>query len=286
MTFSIAGFGKRALLISAGLSFYPIRTKQFEVLVESFEERVREATNLIRQASYVTAFTGAGISTESGISDFRSPGGIWDRYRIVTYQEFLSSSEARKEYWKMKHELYKDLRKARPNRAHLSLAELERMGILRAVITQNIDGLHQDGGNSEDKVIELHGTNRKAICVSCSKTWPIEDVDALVESADYDPRCDECGGFIKPATVSFGQPMPEMAMFRAMDEARRSDLMLMIGSSLQVEPAASIPRISHQRGGKLIFINRTETPWDHIATVIFREPASEVLSNILESLKG
>lgn len=253
--------------------------------MENFEERVREAINLIKQASYVTAFTGAGISTESGIADFRSPGGIWDRYRIVTYQEFLSSSEARKEYWKMKHELYKDLRNARPNRAHLSLAELERLSILKAVITQNIDGLHQDAGNSPEIVIELHGTNRKAICIDCSKTWPIEEIDSILEEAGFEPRCVHCGGFIKPATVSFGQPMPEMEMFRAMDEARRSDLMLMIGSSLQVEPAASIPRITHQKGGALIFINRTETPWDHIATVIFRESASEVLSNILESLK-
>ncbi|NOX20607.1 MAG: NAD-dependent deacylase [Nitrospirae bacterium] len=248
-----------------------------------FKERIEKAVELIKKAGYITAFTGAGISTESGISDFRSPGGIWDRYRIITYQEFLQSSDARQQYWKMKHELFRELRNAKPNNAHKALALLEAKGILKAVITQNIDGLHQDAGSS--RVIELHGTNRKAECVNCSKTWPIEEIDEKLEEVEFEPVCDHCGGYIKPATVSFGQPMPEKEMMEAVQEAQRSDLMFMIGSSLQVEPAASIPRITFEKGGKLIFINRTETPWDHLASVVFRESASRVMDAILEALQ-
>ena len=137
--------------------------------MDSFEERISRAVRLIGNAGRITAFTGAGISTESGISDFRSTGGIWARYRIVTYQEFIASHEARVEYWRMKHELFSELKDARPNRAHYALAELERMGRLTCLVTQNIDGLHQDGGSS--RVIEIHGTNRKAVCLGCGNLW-------------------------------------------------------------------------------------------------------------------
>ena len=148
--------------------------------MNTFEERISKAGALIKNAQWITAFTGAGISTESGISDFRSKGGVWDRYRMVTYQEFLASHEARVEYWRMKHELFQELKDARPNKAHEALAELEKSGRLKCLITQNIDGLHQDAGSSH--VIELHGTNRKAGCLDCGKLWPIEEVQALVEA--------------------------------------------------------------------------------------------------------
>lgn len=250
-----------------------------------FEERIERALGLLRAAGRVAAFTGAGISTESGISDFRSPGGVWDRYRIVTYQEFLASREARMRYWAMKRDLFKEMRGARPNRAHLALAELEKMGRLGCLITQNIDGLHQDAGSSPEAVIELHGTNRRATCLDCGRAWPIEEVQERVEAGDLDPRCESCGGYLKPATVSFGQPMPEAELARAFQCAAGCGLLLMVGSSLQVEPAASIPPEAHRRGARLIFINRTETPWDHIAEVIFREPAGEVLGRLLEGLR-
>jgi NAD-dependent deacetylase len=254
--------------------------------MDSFDRRVTEAAELIRDSQYLCAFTGAGISTESGIPDFRSPGGIWNRYRIVTYQEFLSSREARMEYWRMKYELFRDLKDARPNKAHLALAELERMGLLKSLITQNIDGLHQEAGNSPEIVIELHGTNRKAICISCERTWPIEEIHSILEDTGFDPKCEHCGGLIKPATVSFGQPMPQEEMGRAIEAAHRSDVLLMIGSSLQVEPAASIPRLAYHSGARLIFINRTETPYDHMAKILFRESASEVMERIVEILKS
>jgi NAD-dependent deacetylase len=250
--------------------------------MNSFEERIRRAVKMLEQSRYAIAFTGAGISTESGISDFRSKGGVWDRYRIVTYQEFISSHEARVEYWKMKKELFNEMKGATPNSAHKALAELESRGKLQCVITQNIDGLHQDAGSKN--VIELHGTNRKAACLDCGRTWPIEEIQRVLESGNLDPSCDQCGGFVKPATISFGQPMPEQEMIKAFDHARKSDLLIMIGSSLQVEPAASIPREAHRTGASLIYINRTPTPTDNLANVLFKENAGEVMSAILEGL--
>lgn len=251
----------------------------------SFEERVTHTGELLRTSERVIAFTGAGISTESGISDFRSPGGVWDRYRVVTFQEFLASREARIEYWAMKKELFHEMKGAQPNEAHAALAELEEMGKLDCLITQNIDGLHQDAGNSPERIIEIHGTNRTAICLTCNKSWPIEEIQQRLEAGEKDPHCDVCGGFIKPATISFGQAMPEEAMRRAYECAALCDLLFMIGSSLQVEPAASIPRVAHQEGARLVFINRTETPWDHIADVIFKENAGRVLGEIVKRMR-
>jgi NAD-dependent deacetylase len=252
----------------------------------SFDERIKQIVELLRNADNVVAFTGAGISTESGISDFRSPGGVWERYRMVNYQEFLLSSESRKGYWRMKHELFKELKDARPNAAHKALAEMEKLGKLKCLITQNIDGLHQDAGNSPERVIELHGTNREAVCLECRKRWPIEEIDCCLESLDFEPTCDACNGLVKPATVSFGQAMPEEEMMRSFQCAQECDLLFMIGSSLQVEPAASVPRVAHESGAKLIYINRTETPSDQIATVIFRENAGEVMEAILKEFSS
>lgn len=253
-------------------------------IMDEFDIRLDSALRLLREAEIVTAFTGAGISTESGISDFRSPGGVWDRYRIVTYQEFLSSHESRVEYWGMKKELFREMRGARPNTAHKALAQLERTGKLKCLITQNIDGLHQDAGSSHDIVIELHGTNRKAICLNCRKSWPIEEIQERLEKGEVDPKCEYCNGLVKPATVSFGQPMPEHKMHRAYECARNCSVFLMIGSSLQVEPAASIPREAYNADAMLIFVNRTETPWDHLAAVVFRENAGKVLESLVDPL--
>lgn len=251
---------------------------------ESFEERVRKAARLVGEAGRIAAFTGAGISTESGISDFRSPGGVWDRHRIVTYQEFVGSAEARREYWGMKRELHRELLKAQPNRAHTALADLEKAGRLHCLITQNIDGLHQEGGVSPDRVIEIHGTNREAECLGCGARKPIEEIQKRLDGGEEEIRCLGCGGMVKPATIMFGQSMPETEMRRAWDCAAGCDLFFMIGSSLQVEPAASIPRVARERGASLIFVNRTKTPWDHLAAVRFTETAGEVMSRIVASL--
>ncbi len=182
----------------------------------------------------------------------------------------------------MKSELSREFGGAAPNRAHLALAELERRGQLRCIITQNIDGLHQDAGSM--KVIEIHGTNRIATCIQCGNRRPISEIQALLEEAAFDPRCQQCGGFIKPATISFGQAMPEREMLDAYAYARNCELMLMIGSSLQVEPAASIPREAHSADATLIFINRTETPFDRLAATLFQESAGQVLFDLLEAV--
>lgn len=241
------------------------------------------AIELLKKAGWITAFTGAGISTESGISDFRSRGGVWDRYRIVTFQEFISSHESRVEYWKMKKELFSEIKNAKPNRAHLALAELEGMGKLKCLITQNIDGLHQDAGSSN--VIELHGTNRKAVCLNCGKLWPIEDIQTRIEAGELAPSCDRCAGFIKPATISFGQSMPEQSMINAFDCALKCDLLIMIGSSLQVEPAASIPREASRTGARLIYINRSPTPSDYLSDILFSEDAGDTMQAMVEGFR-
>jgi NAD-dependent protein deacetylase/lipoamidase len=254
-----------------------------KTMEEQLAERIAKAVQLFQNAERIVTFTGAGISTESGLSDFRSPGGLWSRFRMVTYQEFIESAEEREEYWAMRRELIPELLSARPNKAHLALGDLEQLGKMEAVITQNIDGLHQDAGSS--RVLELHGTNRTASCLSCGKQWPIEPVQKWLEAGNLDPHCDICPGLIKPDTVSFGQAMPQEVMAEAFELAGQCDLLLMIGSSLEVHPAASIPPAAYQNGAKLIFINRTATPYDHLADLFFSESAGEVMSRIVKQLK-
>ncbi len=243
-------------------------------------QQIDHGRALLGRANKIVAFCGAGISTESGLADFRSKGGLWDRYRIVTFQEFLASHEHRVEYWSMRRELIPGLLSARPNPAHLALAKLEGDGRLHYVITQNIDGLHQAAGNR--RVIELHGTNMTASCLSCSRQWPITEIQQRLEAGDLDPHCGECNGLIKPDTVSFGQQMPAEAMDKAYQAAAGCDLLLMIGSSLEVQPANQFPLIAHQAGASLIFINRTATPYDHLASISFNESAGQVMHSLVE----
>lgn len=247
-------------------------------------EQIESACKLISGSNSIVAFTGAGISTESGLTDFRSPGGLWTRHRMVTYPEFLDSEEARTEYWAMHRELIPSLMDAQPNPAHVALAELERQGRLTAIITQNIDGLHQDAGSS--RVIELHGSCRTATCLSCAKEWRIEDVQLLLDSGNLDPHCDICDGQIKPETISFGQDMPTDALDEAFQLAKDSDLLLMIGSSLEVQPAASIPLFASQAGARLLFINKTETSYDGLAKLLVRCSAGQFLARAMEEMKS
>lgn len=233
-------------------------------------------SDLLRSAHSAVAFTGAGMSTESGIADFRSPGGIWSRFAPVYYDEFVTSRAARVRYWQMRRELYKEFGGAKPNDGHRALARLEEAGRLRAVITQNIDGLHQDAGSR--RVIEIHGTARRIGCIACGREFPPDDVMARVEAGDEAPDCDACGAPIKAKTIAFGQPMPEREMREAVELAAGSDLMLAIGTSLTVEPAASLPRIARQAGAKLVIINRTETPLDHLAHLVINGGIGETLA--------
>lgn len=252
--------------------------------MKNYQEKLRKAVQYLLNSRFAVAFTGAGISTESGIPDFRSKNGLWNRFRIITLQEFLFDIEARQEFWRMKKELIGQLLKAGPNQAHLALAELEKMGYLKYIITQNIDGLHQLAGSQN--VVELHGNNHEAVCLSCDRKYSINEIYGRLIEGEKDILCYECGGIIKPKVIFFGEPMPERQMLVATEAANSCDLMFVIGSSLQVEPAASIPRIAYRSGAKLIFINKTETDWDYMAEITFHDFAGKVLKDILEEVKN
>lgn len=245
-------------------------------------EAVDKLAELLRSAERGVAFTGAGISTESGIPDFRSPGGIWSKHKPVMYDEFVASREARKLFWKLRLQLYREFAEAKPNAGHVALAQLERAGRLTAIITQNIDGLHQIAGSQ--RVIELHGTARIVACIQCGKEWPPEEITARVEAGDEAPDCDECGAPLKSKTVSFGQAMPVAEMEEAARLSTGADVFLAIGSSLVVEPAASIPRIAQSHGAALVIINKTETPLDYVADLVIREPIGATLDAVIRTL--
>lgn len=236
----------------------------------------------IRGAKAGIAFTGAGISTESGIPDFRSPGGVWSKHKPVYYDEFLASREARVRYWKMRVQLHREFGAAEPNDGHRAIARFEDAGHLTAVITQNIDGLHQAAGSR--RVIELHGTALSVECIGCHREWTPAEVLLRVEAGDEAPDCEECGQPLKSKTVSFGQPMPQAEMEESARLAVASDLCLAIGSSLVVEPAASIPRLATEYGAKLVIINKTETPLDHAADLIIREPIGDTMRAVLDRI--
>ena len=239
---------------------------------------------LMRKASRGVAFTGAGISTESGIPDYRGPQGVWNTETPVYYQDFMASREARVRAWQRGVRMYHRCGNARPNDGHLILTELQRRGHITTVITQNIDGLHIDAGN--ENVIELHGTNRFAACQHCWKEWPATAIIERVEKGDEAPECDACGGPIKARTISFGQAMPEKEMRLAMEASLKADLYLSIGSSLVVEPAASFPRLAKQSGATLVIINNQETPLDDIADIVIRKPIGETMRKLLGQLPG
>ena len=233
------------------------------------------ARELMAESSSAAAFTGAGISTASGIPDFRSPGGIWSRYRPVLFQDFVLDPEARRRYWLYKKETYQDFADARPNAAHHALARMESAGRLRAVVTQNIDGLHQEAGSA--CVLELHGTNRRVVCIRCAASWPAAEIQArLLEGCEM-PECDRCGGILKTATVSFGQALPADVLEASFHIATSVELLLVLGSSLVVHPAAAIPMAAAEAGVRLVIVNREPTPLDGLATVVLRAPVEEVL---------
>jgi NAD-dependent deacetylase len=217
-------------------------------------------------ARRAVALTGAGISTESGIPDFRSPGGVWSRYRTVYYEEFLADPAARDEYWRQKAEAHQEFAAAQPNAGHRVLADWERTGRLRGVVTQNIDGLHQLAGSQA--VLELHGTAREAACLVCGHREPVDaHVDAFRRTGRA-PACPACGGPFKHATVSFGQALPHDVLAEAQRWSAQADLLLAIGSSLVVTPAAELPLATVRRGGRLVIINRDPTPLDRVAAAV------------------
>lgn len=227
------------------------------------QEILEHARALLRASRCAVALTGAGLSTESGIPDFRSPGGVWERFRPVEYPQFVRSPAARREHWRYKLATVPVMLEAQPNEGHRALARLEHAGRLAAVVTQNIDGLHQAAGSST--VLELHGTNRAAVCLQCGAREAIEPVLARVAAGDDEPRCAACGGILKPATVSFGQSLPRDVLEASVRLAESCDCLLAIGSSLQVQPAASLVEIAKRAGASVLILTRSATPYDELA---------------------
>lgn len=240
-------------------------------------EQIADLAGLIAASTSIVAFTGAGMSTESGIPDFRSPGGIWDQYAPIQYGDFLASTEARKETWRRGLHTYPVVAAARPNPAHLALVEIERRGQLLAVVTQNIDGLHLVAGHDPDRVIQLHGNAHGVKCLTCDMEATRDVVHARVIAGEEEPPCVACGGILKPTTVSFGEPMPRRPLVRAEAAMRASDLVLVVGSTLIVYPAAGLPQVGMHAGARLAIVNMTETPLDHLAAVVVRGRAGEIL---------
>jgi len=243
----------------------------------AFDRDIAELARMIDQARRAVVFTGAGISTESGIPDFRSPGGIWTRMAPIDFAEFLASEEARRETWKRRFAMEETFRAAQPNRGHRAVAELVRRGTVAAVITQNIDGLHQASGVAEDLVIELHGNTTYAHCLDCARRYELGALRVAFERDGAPPDCAACGGFVKTATISFGQAMPEDAMQRATELAQHCDLFIAIGSSLAVWPAAGFPMMAKDSGARLVIINREPTDQDDIADLVIHHDIGETL---------
>ena len=240
-----------------------------------------QARKWVDQASRIVGFTGAGISTESGVSDFRSPNGVWARNRTVYFQEFVANEEDRVEAWRQKVESWPEMRDAKPNAGHLAFVELERRGKLTAMITQNIERLHQRSGLTAELVLELHGTTTEVACLSCGDRISMNEAVERVEAGEPAPKCRACGGLLKPATVSFGQSMPQDVLLRAHEAAQSCDLFLAVGSSLVVQPAAGLPLVAKQQGAKLIIINREPTPLDESADLVFHAEIGKVLPAIV-----
>ncbi|NVK34566.1 MAG: NAD-dependent deacetylase [Rhodobacteraceae bacterium] len=222
----------------------------------------------------IVAFTGAGISTESGVPDFRSPGGLWSQMQPIEYSEFLASEESRMIDWKRRFEMKRLFDEARPNAAHDYLARLAQKGAMRNLITQNVDGLHQRSGVSDDVLVELHGNSTYATCLDCDER---AELDACLADVDQgvSPRCKRCSGLLKAAVVSFGQQMPEEAMAKSVTAAEHARLFIVIGSSLVVHPAAQLPVLAARSGAEFVLLNREETPLDRFAEVIIRAPISK-----------
>lgn len=240
-------------------------------------DEIQQLARLIDDAKRVVVFTGAGISTESGIPDFRSPTGIWSQTTPIYFDEYISSAEARIEAWRRKFEIDKDMIGAEPNRGHRAVAKLVRTGKVSAVITQNIDGLHQESGVPDDRMIELHGNATYATCLTCATRYELEPIkEAFLEGGTL-PECIYCAGIVKTATISFGQAMPAGPMERAREQTLASDLFLAIGSSLVVYPAAGFPAMAKQNGAKLVILNRDSTDLDRTADLVLNREIGPTL---------
>jgi len=240
------------------------------------------APDWLAAARQITVLTGAGISTESGIPDFRGPQGVWTKNPAAeaqsTLQTYLADPRVRQAAWRTR--MASPMWSARPNRGHLALVALERRGKLHALITQNIDELHQIAGNSAERVIEVHGTARRVVCWQCGQRTPMHDVLQRVRNGEDDPACLSCGGILKSDTISFGQALVPEVIDRAMLAASQAEVLLAIGSTLQVFPAAGVVPVAHEAAARVVIINNQPTPMDPLADVLMREPIGELLPQL------
>jgi NAD-dependent deacetylase len=245
------------------------------------DEGLHRLKALIGGAKRAVVFTGAGISTESGIPDFRSPNGIWSKMSPIYFDEFVRSEGARREAWRRKIVMDKDFDGAEPNRGHRAVEKLVRVGRVACVITQNIDGLHETSGVPADKIVELHGNGTYAKCLMCQTRYELAPIKEAFESEGQLPICTWCGGIIKTATVSFGQQMPEDAMIRAREATLACDLFLAVGSSLVVYPAAGFVPLAKEVGAKLVILNRDPTELDHLADLVLNREIGPTLGEVV-----
>jgi NAD-dependent deacetylase len=243
------------------------------------ENVIDELRKLLEASRRVVVFTGAGISTESGIPDFRSPGGFWSNNQPIYFKDFLTWEDMRREAWRRKLAFEEVFKQALPNRGHRAIAHLVSSGKVASVITQNIDGLHQLSGVPDDKVIELHGNSTYAVCLNCARRYELAPILKKFSLDEQPPECG-CGGFIKTATISFGQPMPVKAMQDASRETEACDLFLAVGSSLVVYPAAGFPALARQRGAQLVIVNRDPTELDYLADLVLNTEIGETLGTV------
>jgi NAD-dependent deacetylase len=250
------------------------------------DDRIETASRLVSASARIVALTGAGISTESGIPDFRGPNGVWTKdpkaERMSNIHYYMSDPEVRKLSWQSR--LNSPAWQAQPNGGHRALVALERAGRLLALVTQNIDGLHQRAGSSPEMVIEVHGTMRDVMCMACGWRGPMQGVLDRVRNGEDDPACGRCGGILKSATISFGQPLVPKVIERATRAAERCDLLLAVGSSLQVFPAAGIVPLAKETGARLVIVNAEPTPFDDMADVVLRDPIGRVLPAMCASV--
>lgn len=247
------------------------------MIFDNLEKAQDALARMLEVSRDAVSFTGAGISTECGIPDFRSPDSAWKRHPPVPFQDFLQSAEARVETWRRKFAMDDHYAGARPGRGHRALARLVADGAMSAIITQNIDGLHEAAGVDAGKIVELHGNGTYAACLQCGSRHELADIRKSFEAASHAPAC-ACGGFIKSATIAFGQSMPQGAMRRAREATLRCDLFIAIGSSLVVYPAAGFPAAAKENGAALVIINREPTPLDHMADLVLRGDIGDILT--------
>lgn len=246
--------------------------------MNSYQDDIKQLRDLLSKSRRAVVFTGAGISTESGIPDFRSPGGIWTKYKPIDFRDFLSSEDMRRESWRRKFASDSVMKAAKPNKGHVAVAKLVRQGIVSSVITQNVDGLHQLSGVPDEKVIELHGNATYAACLDCGRRYELEEIKSVFEKNEALPVCDNCSGIIKTATISFGQAMPLNEVRAAEEETLACDLFIAIGSSLVVYPAAGFPAQAKQNGAKLVILNRDPTALDSAADLVLNQEIGPTLS--------